>query len=81
MVFDDYKSVLKMRGDAETMQFCEPYGATPVGYRVTFVVLAEMGDDSYQFAAQSTTIEMGHFETITPKNTPYEEIKKYVTAL
>ncbi len=81
MVFDDYKSVLKMRGDAETKQFCEPYGATPVGYQVTFVVLSEMGDDSYQFAAQSTTITQGHFETITPRNTPYEEIKNYVTAL
>ncbi len=81
MVFDDYKSVLKMRGDAETKQFCEPYGATPVGYRVTFVVLSEMGDDCYMFASQSATIEMGHFEIITPKKTPYEEIKNYVTSL
>jgi hypothetical protein len=81
MVFDDYKSVLKMHGDAETMQFCEPYGATPVGYNVTFVVLSEMGDDCYLFATQSSRIEMGHFESIIPKKTPYEEIKNYVTTL
>lgn len=81
MVFDDYNSVLKMYGDAETMQFCEPYGATPVGYNVTFVVLSDMGDDLYLFATQSSKIEMGHFEKITPKNTPYEEIKNYVTNL
>lgn len=81
MVFDDYRSVLTMRGDAETMQFCEPYGATPVGYRVTFVVLSEMGDDCYMFATQSSTITKGHFEQIAPWKTPYEEIRNYVTAL
>ena len=81
MVFDDYRSVLKMHGDAETKQFCEPYGATPVGYRVTFVVLSEMGDDCYMFATQSSTITQGHFERLSPWKTPYEEIKNYVTTL
>ena len=81
MVFDDYKSILAMHGEAETMQFCEPYGATPLGFNVTFVVLSEMGEDSYMFAQKSAVITPGHIETITPKNTPYEEIKKYITTL
>ena len=81
MVFDDYKSILAMHGEAETMEFCEPYGATPLGFNVTFVVLSEMGEDSYMFAQKSAVITPGHVETITPKNTPYEEIKKYITTL
>jgi hypothetical protein len=81
MVFDDYRSLLAMYGEAETMQFCEPYGSAPIGFKVTFVVLAEMGDGSYQFAQKSTVITPGHIETITPKNTPYEEIKNYISSL
>lgn len=81
MVFDDYKSILRMQGDPETMEFCEPYGATPVGFNVTFVVLSEMGEDSYLFATREAIITHGHEESITPKNTPYEEIKKYLTNL
>ena len=81
MVFDNYKSLLWMPGDSSAQQFCEPYGATPVGFNVTFVVLSEMGDDSYMFAAQKATITPGHIETIIPKNTPYEEIKSYLLEL
>lgn len=81
MVFDDYKSILWMPGDSSIQQFCEPYGATPVGFHVTFVVVSEMGQGSYMFAAQKAVITPGHIETIVPKNTPYEEILSYMKHL
>ena len=81
MVFDDYKSLLWMPGDSSSQQFCEPYGATPVGFRVTFVVVSEMGIGSYMFAAQKAIITPGHVETIAPKNTPYDEILSYMKKL
>jgi hypothetical protein len=81
MVFDNYKSILEMRGDPELMQFCEPYGATPIGFNVTFVVIAEMGEDNYFFTTKSTTITSNHFETLEPKRTPYAEIKNYINSL
>jgi hypothetical protein len=81
MVFDDYKSLLWMPGDSSTQQFCEPYGATPVGFHATFVVVSEIGIGSYMFAAQKAIITPGHIETIAPKNTPYEEILSYMKEL
>jgi hypothetical protein len=81
MVFDNYKSILEMQGDSAQMQFCEPYGATPIGFNVTFVVLSEMGEDDYYFASKSTTIASGHIEVIEPRKTPYEEIKNYLNNL
>jgi len=81
MVFNDYNSILVMNGDAETMQFCEPYGAAPLGFNVTFVVLSEMGEDDYLFSTQSAVITPGLIEIINPKKTPYEEIEKYINTL
>jgi len=81
MVFDNYNSILQMHGDSTQMQFCEPYGATPIGFNVTFVVLSEMGEDDYYFASKSTTITSGHIEIIDPRKTPYEEIKNYLNNL
>lgn len=81
MVFDDYKSILWMPGDSATQQFCESYGSTPIGFNVTFVVVVEMGEGQYEFAAQKATIYENHIETIIPKKTPYEEIKNYLLTL
>ena len=81
MVFDDYKSILAMHGDSATMEFCEPYGAAPIGFRATFVVLSEMGTDDYYFVARSAVITDGQIESLVPKKTPYDEIKNYLTNL
>lgn len=81
MVFDDYNSVVQLHGNADLMQFCEPYGSSPIGYRVTFVVISEMGEDLYLFAKKSTTITAHHSEELSPVNTPYEEIRSYIHQL
>lgn len=81
MVFDDYKSITFMPGDSAQMLFCEHYGSTPIGFKVTFVVISEMGEDNYYFAAKSTTITSNLIETIVPFKTPYEEIKNYIMGL
>mgnify|MGYP007096026125 CR=1 FL=1 len=81
MVFDDYKSILAMDGDSSAMQFYENHSATPIGFRVTFVVIAEMGEDCYMFDEKSTVITPGHIEQLEPRKTPYEEIKKYLNHL
>ena len=81
MVFDDYNSVVQLYGNADLQQFCEPYGSSPMGYRVTFVVISEMGEDLYLFAKKSTTITEHHSETLTPVKTPYDEIRSFINQL
>ncbi|HUR31479.1 MAG TPA: hypothetical protein VMZ69_08590 [Saprospiraceae bacterium] len=81
MILDDYNSIIRMRGNADVMKFCEPYGSAPIGFNVTFVVISEMGDDSYQFATKSTTIGAHHVEVLSPLKTPYEEIKNFILQL
>src|SRR5687768_12352402 len=81
MVMDDYNSVVHLQGDADAMKFCEPYGSTPIGFNVTFIALAEMGDDIYLFAKQSATITPNHTVTLAPVKTPYDEIKNYLLGL
>lgn len=81
MVFDDYQSVLSMHGDPETRKFCEPFGAAPIGFNVTYVVLSEMGEDCYLFASTKTSITTGQTTYLEPRKTPYEEIKKYLNEL
>ena len=81
MVFNDYKSLLGCYGDAELKQFCEPYGATPIGFDVTFIVIAEMGDNVYLFDSKSTTITDGHVEHLFPVKTPYAEINTFIEGL
>jgi hypothetical protein len=70
LVFDDYRSILALRGDPEIKQFCEPYAATPIGFRATFVVMSEMGENEYYFASKHTTITTNHSEAIVPLKTP-----------
>ncbi|MFZ1678524.1 MAG: hypothetical protein WAT91_14690 [Saprospiraceae bacterium] len=81
MVFDDYRSITYMPGDSAKMQFCEHYGSTPLGFKTTFVVIAERGEGNYYFATKKTTITTDLTETIVPLKTPYEEIKHYIMGL
>ena len=81
LVFDDFNSVLYMPGNADLMQFCESYGAVPIGYNVTFIVISEQGEDCYHFAQVSTTINADHLETITPVKTSLDDIKTALLAL
>ena len=81
MVFKDYKSVTWMEGDSATKQFCEGHKSTPIGFRVTFVVIGEQGEGNYFFAAKDTVITPNMTEFIVPKRTPYEEIKNYIVHL
>lgn len=81
MVFNDYNSLLGCYGDAELKQFCEPYGATPIGFDVTFIVISEMGDDLYLFDSKTTTITDGHVEKLFPVKTPYTEIHNFIKGL
>lgn len=81
MVFNDYNSILQMQGDSAQQQFCESYGSTPIGFHVTFVVIAELGEGNYYFAAKEEQITPNLTETITPLKTPYEEILTYLKQL
>jgi len=81
MVLDDYNNIVNLPGDSSLMLFCEHYGATPLGFNVTFIVVSEMGENNYFFAAQHTTVTPNLIETIVPVKTPYEEIKNYIMGL
>ncbi len=81
MVFDDYKSFVVLEGNADLELFCEHYGSTPKGFNVTFIVISEMGEDSYLFDSYSTSITENHVQVLKPVHTPYEEIKKFLDLL
>ena len=81
LVFKDYNSVTYMPGDSSTMQFCESYQSTPIGFNVTFVVISEQGEGNYFFAAKEAVITPNMTEYIVPKRTPYEEIKNFIVHL
>ena len=81
MAFDDYNSITYMPGDSIQERFCEHYGSTPIGFKVTFVVIAELGEEDYYFASKTTNITPNLVESITPVKTPYESIKSYILGL
>lgn len=81
MAFKDYKSLVSLAGDPEDKQFCEDHRATPIGFRTTFIVLAERGEGNYYFAAKDTEITPNLTLDLTPLKTPYEEILTYLKHL
>lgn len=81
MVFTDFNGVIFMPGDSATMQFCEPYGLTPTGYNVTFIVISEQGEDCYHFGQASAVIEENHVEFIVPEKMPFDDIKQILMGL
>ncbi|MDQ3015951.1 MAG: hypothetical protein M3R25_04410, partial [Bacteroidota bacterium] len=81
MVFNDYKSIVMLEGNADLELFCEHYGSTPKGFNVTFVVISELGEDTYLFDAKTTTVGQNHVETLKPVMTPFIEIKNYLLSL
>ena len=74
MVFRDFDSVVSLYGDSESKLFCEPYGLTPIGFNVTFVVISSQGDDTYHFGIADATIVKDHLEYIVPEPKTIEEI-------
>ena len=74
MVFNDFNSVVGFVGDPDEMNFCEPYGLTPIGFNVTFVVISEQGDGIYHFGTKGAVIEEHHREFMVPEEKTIEEI-------
>jgi hypothetical protein len=81
IVFTDFNGVVAMPGDSATMQFCEPYSLTPIGYNVTFIVISEQGEDCYFFGQASAVIQENHVEFIDPQKMPLEDIIQILNAL
>lgn len=81
MYFNDSESILALYGDADKMQWCEPYGATPKGFKVTFIVIASIEEDVFHFALQEAEIKEDHVEFIEPKETSFEDIIKSIEDL
>lgn len=74
MHFIEIESILALHPDSDKMQFCEPYGATPIGYKVNFIVISSQGEDVFHFALQDAKIEKDHVEYIEPKEKSIEDI-------
>ena len=77
MVFNDINSVAQMWSDPNTMQFHS--GNIPIGYEVTFVVIASLSEDEnnpeYEFALVPATISPNHLEEIVPMPATLAEIE------
>lgn len=81
MLFDEVESILGLRPDADLMQFCEPYGASPIGYNVTFIAIANIDDGVFHFGIQEAKITKDHVEMITPEEKSIEDIIKIIEDL
>jgi hypothetical protein len=81
MYFNDSKSILALYPDADEMKWCEPYGATPKGFKVTFIVISSQGEDVFHFALQEAVISENHTEFIEPEETSFEDIVKAIENL
>ncbi len=81
MVFDDYKSIVHLPGNADIKQFCEHYGSTPIGFNVTIVAISELGEGTYMFASKSTSVTENLEVKLSPVRTPFNEIENYLRAL
>ncbi len=81
MLFKDIESILALHPDAAKQQFCEPYGATPIGFEVYFFVISNQGDDIFHFALQAATIKENHVEFIEPEEKSLEDIIKIIEDL
>lgn len=81
LVFKDYKSLLRLEDDPGSPRFCEPFNAAPAGFRATFVVLSQFGEDDYRFAARDAVLATDHVQYLEPRKTPYPEILQYLAGL
>lgn len=74
MVFRNYNSVLTLHTEEGSSKFCEPYGATPIGEEVIFVVISKQGEETYHFALMDDVITAGYVADMFPEETPLSEI-------
>lgn len=81
MYFNESRSILALYPDADEMKWCESYGATPKGVKVTFIVISSLGKDEFHFALQEAEIRENHLEFITPEDTSFEDIVKAIENL
>jgi hypothetical protein len=81
MLFKDIESILALYPNSDNQQFCEPYGATPIGYKVIFIVISNQGDDVFHFGISEATITENHVEYIEPEEKSIEDILKIIEDL
>ena len=74
MVFDEYDGVVALQQVNDSNKFCEPYNASPIGAKVTFIVISKQGEDVYHFAIESTTLQQSHIMEMLPVETSIEDI-------
>ncbi len=81
MLFKDYNSILGLYPNAEKMQFCEPYEATPIGSKVSFIVIANLEENVFNFALVDAEIKENHVEYIEPEWKSLEDIIAIIEGL
>lgn len=81
MIFKDINSVVSLQGDADSMQFCEPYGLSPIGMEIYLVVVSSQSEDVLHFAIQEATITEDLLVEIVPEEKSKEEIKMILDSL
>jgi len=79
MVLDDINAVVQLWGDSEQMKF--NITGMPIGEEVTFIVIASLDDDEYDFAMSSTTLTNNHLEELYPLPTPLGDIQNALDGL
>lgn len=79
MVLDNMNSVVQLWGDSEQMKF--NITGMPIGEEVTFIVIASLADNEYDFAMSSTTLTDNHLEELNPISTPLSDIESALDGL
>lgn len=81
MIFKDINSVVGFTGSAETMQFCEPYGLSPIGFDISIIVISTQAEEVFHFGIEDAIISEDLVIQITPEEKTKEEIKLILDGL
>ncbi len=81
MYFNGENSILGLFPDADKMKWCEPYGATPIDYTVTFLVVSNQGEDVYHFGIQEIVVTEEATVFIEPEELSLDDILKKIKEL
>ncbi|WP_235298971.1 hypothetical protein [Portibacter marinus] len=81
MYFDGRASILGLYPDADNMNWCESYGATPIGYDITLFSISDQGEDTYHFGLEETKVTKDLRVFIEPEEKSLDEILEVIKSL
>ena len=79
MVIDDMNAIVQLWGDSNQMNFC--VSGMPIGENVTFIAIATLNDNEYDFAMSNAVLVDNHLEALSPQTTSLGDIQNALDGL